>query len=492
MDNYNHFFRDLKNLGTLPRHAAGRRRPYRYLTGVGLLVTVFWLGTLTVAALRSDDRSLVENAVPETTRRPTPPRQIITVAGRNGTVYQMVTPGVVEARVKSRTARPAAPVLTEPRDTAPPPVRTVTVRRGDTLSAIFARFRLKPDEAYRLSRHPDARILNRLVPGQTLKIKADRDGHLQQLTYQIDPTVSLQVARIVGAEGADGGTFEAVRHTREFEIRYRYVNGLIKSSLFGAGQKVGLSDPMILKLVEIFGWDIDFALDLRKGDTFVVIQEEKYWQGQKVADGEIVAAEFRNRGKTFRAIRHTDATGKLGYYTPTGLSVRRTFLRTPVKFTRISSRFSRRRYHPLLKRWRAHKGIDYAARRGTPVLATADGRVSFAGGKGQYGNVIIIKHGGSYSTLYAHLSRFKRGIRRGNRIEQGETIGYVGSTGLVTGPHLHYELRVNGVYVDPLRFKQPKAEPIKPEYRTRFLKEARMWGARLDVIGEKLQVASSK
>lgn len=274
--------------------------------------------------------------------------------------------------------------------------------------------------------------------------------------------------------------------TQTYEVRVARIAGIVESSLFEDGQEAGMSDRLIMELAEIFGWDIDFVLDLRPGDRFTVLHEEKYWRGQKVADGDILAAEFINQGKAFRAIGYHDETGRMRYYSPDGFELRGEFLRTPVKFSRVSSSFSNSRYHPILKTWRAHNGVDYEAPLGTPVRATAAGYIISVGWHGGYGNMVAIRHAGPYSTLYAHLARYKSGLRAGQWIEQGEVIGYVGRTGLATAPHLHYELQVNGIHRDPLTFQIPRSSraPIPPEIRPLFLKRAATWNAALDFGGD--------
>ena len=285
--------------------------------------------------------------------------------------------------------------------------------------------------------------------------------------------------------------FRVAREVLPLEIQLAYATGTIESSLFEDGLTAGLSEGLLLKLVEIFGWDIDFAQQLRRGDGFAVIYEEKFSQGQKVADGRILAAEFVNQGKTYRAIGFRDDRGRLEYHTPEGLSLRRPFLRTPVELSRISSRFAMR-FHPVLKTWRAHNGVDYAAPTGTPVRATAAGRVTALGWNGGYGQAVTLKHGGAFSTLYGHLSRFHPGLRVGSPIEQGQVIGYVGATGLATGPHLHYELQVSGRHQNPITFKFPGATPLAPEHRQAFLRNAGQLGARLNLISRSVTVASNK
>lgn len=319
-----------------------------------------------------------------------------------------------------------------------------------------------------------ARALNQIViPGLDLAIRTSM-GELHELLYGPPPSSHLLLTHLTPPYTVSG--------PGNFEMRLAYVAGGIERSLFEAGQQAGLSDPLILRLAEIFGWDIDFALDVRAGDSFGVVYEEKYWLGRKISEGLILAAEFLNGGRLYRAIGFRGADGEISYYTPSGRNLKRAFLRTPVKFSRVSSRFSHSRYHPVLKLWRAHTGVDYAAPEGTPVRATAAGRVTSAGWNGGYGNTVVISHGGSYSTLYAHLSRYPPGLRAGRRLEQGDVIGYVGKTGLATGPHLHYEFQVNGQHKNPLTFDFPNGEPVPTDIREDFLRLAAEWVTRLDLI----------
>jgi murein DD-endopeptidase MepM/ murein hydrolase activator NlpD len=239
-----------------------------------------------------------------------------------------------------------------------------------------------------------------------------------------------------------------------------------------------------MELANIFGWDVDFALEIRSGDRFSLIYEEEYLDGQKYGNGPILAAEFINQGKTFRALRYEDEQGRSSYFSPDGKSMRKAFLRAPVDFRRISSRFTRSRWHPVLGKKRPHRGVDYAAAIGTPIKAAGDGRVIFRGKKGGYGNTVIIKHGSQYTTLYGHLSKFRRKVKNGSRVRQGQTIGYVGKTGLATGPHLHYEFRVNGTHRNPLTVKLPAAAPLKAKYRADFSKKSAPLLARLDLISD--------
>jgi len=236
-----------------------------------------------------------------------------------------------------------------------------------------------------------------------------------------------------------------------------------------------------MDLAYIFGWDIDFALDIRKGDQFTLLYEEHFLDGEKVNEGAIIAAEFINQGNVYRAIRYTDTSGRSDYYSPDGLSMRKAFLRTPVDFRRISSRFGSRK-HPILNTLLLHKGVDYAAPKGTPIKASGDGKVSFVGVKGGYGRAVILTHGGRYSTLYAHMNSFKRGIKVGKRVKQGQVIGYVGNSGRATGPHLHYEFRVNGVHRNPLTVRLPNAQPIHSEDKEAFLQRTKSVLAQLQIF----------
>jgi murein DD-endopeptidase MepM/ murein hydrolase activator NlpD len=246
-----------------------------------------------------------------------------------------------------------------------------------------------------------------------------------------------------------------------------------------------------MELANIFGWDIDFALDIRQGDSFSLLYEEHYLDGEKLRNGRILAAEFHNRGDRFQAVLFTDPDGRGQYYSPDGKSMRKAFLRSPVDFRRISSTFQRERFHPVLGERRPHRGVDYAAATGTPIKAAGDGRVITRGVQGGYGNTVIIQHGNNITTLYAHLSRFQKGVTNGSRVRQGQVIGYVGKTGLATGPHLHYEFRINGRHQNPLTVKLPDAEPIPSKYREAFQQQSRPLLAQLDLLNG-IQVASSE
>jgi len=445
---YNSFFtRDYKSL----LEQAPRRR-LRW-TGLHTLLLVSVMVTVsTVLVFVSADAEATRSAVPPTVTNDSPARQI---------TIPLSFPALQADEETQPLAHPAATAparADDPVETAHEANwRTVKVRRGDSLARIFRREGLKPTDLHRIVELGRiTRTLRSLRPGQVFRFQVDAEGRLLAMEYEINRLESLIVTR-----RDDGFEARAVQHT--LESRLAYAAGEIHSSLFEAGKAAGLTDGLIMELVGIFGWDIDFAMDIRRGDSFSLLYEEQYLEGEKVRDGPIVAAEFTSQGRTYRAVRYTDARGRTDYYTPDGHSMRKAFLRTPVDFRRISSRFGRR-HHPTLNRMKMHKGVDYAAKRGTPIKAAGDGRIVFRGRKGGYGRVIIIQHGGRYSTLYAHMSAFKKGLRVGSRVRQGQIIGFVGSSGRATGPHLHYEFRVNGVHRNPLTVKLPDAAPIRREY----------------------------
>ena len=371
---------------------------------------------------------------------------------------------------------PAAPALVW---------QEIEVKKGDTLAGIFSRLGLSPQQLHDLMSHGGAvDNLKKIFPGQILRISSSAEHGLVTLLYPIDELSTLEITR-------NGDSFDVSTNHRTPETRLKHASGVIDSSLFLSANDAGLSDGLTMELAGIFGWDIDFALDIRKGDQFTLLYEDKYLDGEFIGHGNILAAEFVNNGKRFQAIRYTDAGGKTDFYSLDGRSMRKAFLRTPVEFSRISSRFSTGRKHPILNKIRAHKGVDYAAARGTPIKATGSGKIVHRGKKGGYGKTIVIQHGTKYSTLYAHMSNYRKGLKVGSRVQQGQTIGYIGSTGLATGPHLHYEFRVNGVHRDPLRVKLPGAEPLKEKYRDDFNSRAEALLAQMDLV-RSIQVASNQ
>jgi murein DD-endopeptidase MepM/ murein hydrolase activator NlpD len=337
------------------------------------------------------------------------------------------------------------------------------VARGDTLERMFRRHELSVADMFLLLRDDQARRhLSILRPGDVITVEHEA-GRVLALRRELDEIRVLEVTRSEDA-------YRSSVAERAVETRVVTAHAVIDSSLFNAGRAAGVPDSVTMGVAGMFQWDVDFALDIREGDRFSVVYQELWRDGQRLRPADILAAEFVNRGRTHRAVRF-EMDDRADYYTPEGRSVRKAFIRAPVDFARISSRFNPNRRHPVLHTIRAHRGVDYAAATGTPIKAAGDGRVIFRGVQGGYGNTIILQHGGNITTLYAHMSRFHADVRQGSRVRQGQVIGYVGMSGLATGPHLHYEYRVNGVHRDPLTVELPPAEPIPAQYRERFHRE---------------------
>ena len=332
--------------------------------------------------------------------------------------------------------------------------REERVRRGDTLGQMLARLGADDPDAWSfLHTHASARALYQLRPGKALRLETDEDGRLVSLRYLLPGGDQLAIDRA-------GKDFLARTITPQSDVRLAIRSSEINSSLFAAADAVGLPDAITMQLADVFSGDIDFHHDLRRGDRFAVVYEIRYVDGEPISAGRIVAAEFVNKGVARRAFLWRGADGSDGYYAEDGKSLRKAFLRSPVAFTRITSGFSLARFHPFLQTWRAHKGVDFAAPTGTPVRAAGDGKIAVVARQTGYGNVVMIKHAGAYSTAYAHLSRFAAGLKQGATVHQGEVIGYVGQTGWATGPHLHYEFRVDNVQRNPLTIALPNAQPI--------------------------------
>jgi murein DD-endopeptidase MepM/ murein hydrolase activator NlpD len=364
-------------------------------------------------------------------------------------------PASVDLTALAASAQPLEP------DTGPRSVE-VTVQRDDTLDRILRAAGIDNATLTDLRQLPDVRrAIDLLRPGDIITL-THADGALLSLNRRISNTLSLSVSR-----AGDGFAVDYVENPLEVEIGA--TRARIDSSLFAAGRSAGLSAETIMVLAnEIFGWDIDFALDIRRGDEIGVIYQRKFQDGRYVSDGRVLAAEFVNQGRTHRAVWFESADGAVrGYFTPEGRGMRKAFLRAPLDFTRISSGFNPRRLHPLSGRVRAHQGTDYAAPTGTPIWAAGDGRIAFAGRKGGYGNAVIIDHGRGITTLYGHMSRFGRDARTGRRVTQGQVIGYVGTTGASTGPHLHYEYRVDGKHKNPATVPLPNSE-VPDAYAAEF------------------------
>jgi murein DD-endopeptidase MepM/ murein hydrolase activator NlpD len=343
-------------------------------------------------------------------------------------------------------------------------LREERVSRSDTISSLISRLGVTEREAFDFFReHAEAGVVSRqLRPGKIVTAITGENGELHSLYFPLNgKDSSLVVER-------HGNRFRASEQALKLETQTVIKSGEIRSSLFGATDAAGIPDAIAIQLAEIFSADIDFHRDLRKGDRFSLVYEILNHRGQAIRSGRILSAEFSNNQKTFHAHWFEPENGKGGYYTADGKNLRKAFLRSPLEFSRVTSGFTNARFHPVLQTWRAHKGVDYGAPTGTRVRAVADGTVEVAGQQGGYGNLVIIKHQGTYSTAYGHLNGFGPGIRKGSHISQGDTIGFVGQTGLASGPHLHYEFRVNSQQVNPLAVTLPTAIPLETAQLSRY------------------------
>jgi murein DD-endopeptidase MepM/ murein hydrolase activator NlpD len=348
-------------------------------------------------------------------------------------------------------------------------------RSGDTVATLIERLGADEDEAAPLLRSSRAtRPFRFLLPGTTVKAKVDDAGKLRSLWFLSDRDTILSVDRL-------GESFRSFEQQAEVAREIEMKSGEIKTSLFAATDAAGIPDGVAVQLADIFGGDVDFHRDLRRGDRFGVVFEAFYHGGLKIRSGRVLAAEFSSQRKTYRAVWFQDPWGRGGYYTLEGDNLRKVFLRSPLEFSRITSGFGMRR-HPIFQQWRTHQGVDYGAPVGTRVKSTGDGVVSFAGWRNGYGNLIVLRHFGGYSTYYAHLRNFARGMRAGSRVVQGEIIGYVGQTGWASGPHLHYEFHLHNQNHNPLSMDFPAAQPILAIEREAFRRTAEPLVARLDLL----------
>lgn len=368
---------------------------------------------------------------------------------------------------------PAEPKPETPAGNLPPPspppalpeIRTISapVRQGDNLALIFKRHGLAArDLQLVLDSGPLGKRLRDIFPGHEFEFRRDADGNLVHLDYRPGRLETVTFQRL--GDRFQGSTVMTKPHKVT-----AYKHAVIEHSLFAACQRQGLDDGFAKNLAEIFQWDIDFILDVRAGDEFHVLYDELYLDGQFYAYGTIRAAEFINQGDSYRAVFYQDGSGTGSHYSPDGKSMRKAFLRAPLDYSRVSSNFNLKRIHPLWKSAMPHRGIDYAAPRGTRVKAAGQGTVIEASKNAANGNYIVIQHGQRYQTKYLHLSSFARNLRKGTRVSQGQTIGNVGATGWATGPHLHYEFLVDGVHRDPSKIAQlPAAEPVQIAERPAF------------------------
>lgn len=350
-----------------------------------------------------------------------------------------------------------------------------TLVNGDNLTSTFRRLGLDDSDVYLVANaKSQAEQLEKLRPGESIAVAIDGEGQLEEVRYSRSRLEHYLYKR-------DGDAFAGEKVLNKPELIATFKQGIIENSLFLDAGRAGLSEAKIMEQANIFGWDIDFALDIRRGDRFSVLYEEQYFEGEKVGDGNILAASFTNQGATYDAVLFKETDGSLNYYAADGKPMRKAFLRAPLDFTRISSNFDLRRKHPIHKMIKAHRGVDYAAPRGTPVYAAGSGKVVASGYSKANGNYVFIKHGEQFVTKYLHLDRRK--ARTGQSVKQHQTIGTVGSTGYATGPHLHYEFLVNGVHQNPRTVKLPEAQAIASSKKAEFISQTTPLLAQLRLRG---------
>lgn len=363
------------------------------------------------------------------------------------------------------------PLGTSTAPSSAPFVSETQIRRGDTLAVLLQRLQVHENGLQQfLAHNENARSVYKLYPGRTMQAALDGEGNLVWLRYNHTPSAKdngISVAKWLEITPDGEGGFIAEEHAKAADVQVRIAEGRIESSLFGATDRAGIPDAITMQMADILASRIDFMRDLRTGDTFRIVYETHSHDGIENGAGRILALEFNNRDKSHEAVWFAPDNGSANYYDFEGRSLRGAFLRTALKFSRISSTFGKRK-HPIHGNWRSHNGVDYAAPTGTPIHATADGTIDFVGNQRGYGKTIILKHHGKYSTLYAHQSRFASGLKKGAKVNQGDLIGYVGSTGWATGPHLHYEFRINNKPVDPLSVDLPVASALEGPDREAF------------------------
>jgi len=420
-----------------------------------------------------------------------PRRHLIVSSALAGCLLALTAYPGKYTEVKRQIAEPVAILIEEP---APAPEaaensdfdlswKEQRVASGDNLSTLFQRAKLSPIDVYKVSSSKAGKALRNLYPGETFRFGVNSDGLLAELHYIKSPLESHIFTY-------KNGSYIAEQKLRQPEVLLSYREGVIKDSLYMSGKQANLPDKLIMELANIFGWDIDFVFDIRRGDSFSLTYEDRYLEGEKLETGNIIAASFTNRGKTYQAVRYTNSKGRSNYYTPEGRSMRKAFLRTPLDIFRISSGFNLRRKHPIHKKIKAHRGVDYAAPRGTPVYSAGDGKVIAAGYSKANGNYVFVQHGQTYTTKYLHLNRKK--VRKGQTVRQRQLIGTVGSTGYATGPHLHYEFMVNGVHRNPRTVKLPQSQPIAKAEKAAFLKATKSRLAKLAEYQQPTQLASAQ
>lgn len=376
----------------------------------------------------------------------------------------------------------AIPTIEAAHDAPATFVREERIRPGDAIPALLGRLGIDDTAAMSFLRGDQTSQLmfRQLSPGKTVTAWVEQSGALQRLQFPLNGAADS----ILVTERSGDGTIKSSIQALPIETRIVMKSAEIRYSLFGATDAAGIPDGVATKMADIFGGDIDFHRDLRKGDRFAVVYESITHMGKEIRNGRLLAAEFINNGKSYRAAWFAAQGAEGGYYAADGSSLRKAFLRSPLEFSRITSGFTSARFHPVLQQWRAHRGIDYGAPVGTRVRATGNGTVEFAGVKGSYGKAVVLRHQGRYTTLYAHLAGFAPGIRNGAKVSQGDTIGFVGATGLVSGPHLHYEFQINGVHQNPLAVVLPNVPPLAAHQIPAFKRHTDEHFARIERIRE--------
>ena len=339
--------------------------------------------------------------------------------------------------------------------------RETLIKRNDSLFTILREFGVKSENIINLINSKNSSLLSKIEVGDKIKVNLDENGEIRDLFYIDDFQSGVKAER-------SASTYKINKFKQELEKVKVFKHVVIKDSMYMSGLKEGIPESVLMDVVYINGWDIDFTHDIRLGDTYSLIYEEILVDGEKVLDGDVLITEFNNKGKKITSVRFDLENGNSEYFSIDGINVKKAFLRSPVKLSYISSKYNLKRKHPILHTIRSHNGVDYAASKGSPVRATGDGTISFAEYNGGCGNEIKIKHSEDYTTRYCHLDKYHQRAKVGRKVKQGQTIGYVGSTGLATGPHLHYEFHVNGRHTDPLKVKFPNATPIGNSERIQF------------------------
>lgn len=432
---------------------------YLVLTGLGCIAFALFNQQTNVDANVNSASNQVKRPVILTKNNATSPTLSLQTKVENP-VEVNVSPTMLE-KVSTASGKTASAAIEVSREKW----HTITVQVGDTLAKLFDKLGISKLTFNNFMSGTKKDDLKKLYPGQKLNFLFDESKELKAVTLSLSKTKALHVTQ-------DGDKFKYAYEELKPVKKVKFTSSKITGSLYNSALNAGLDDRLIMQMADILCWDIDFTLDIRDNDSFKVLYEQEYVADEKFRSGKILAVEFNNQGKLYKAVRYTDEYGREGYYTPEGYSLQKAFLRSPVEFTRISSHFSNARRHPILHKIRSHKGVDYAAPTGTPVRSAGDGKISFMGNKGGYGKSIEITHGQKYSTFYAHLSRFTPKLKHGSFVKQGQVIGHVGKSGLATGPHLHYEFRINGVHHNPVTVSLPRSQPISSKNKRTFSRHA--------------------